>query len=374
MTLKVSNHTFVCEGKNMQRFLWVLLLMTSTCYAEVNQTGPYIVKSLQKQVENLTAENQQLKQQLADKDKEIERLKSLCRKNNINIPISPAFTDSPKQAITKDLNSQPTEPIIYRGQELTKEWFETMYEKFRDKFIYKDGKYINIGEILLGDSYEAKGGITVFKLGNSEIPEKSLAKITEVEVLSVLGNGEILTIEDGQVLHIHGLNISFVDGKRFSLREPVLLTGSYQYISAGGAARTVPSFLVCNYLSRADFKNLINSNIELIEYVKIGDGIPIQINPQTTQQIMEETLKDFDLKVRQSRSQQPASKFPEILRGAKADAEILRNLAQEYPDLHIDTESIGKKLNSINTAYEKALQTPQEKPQKPQIGTGGRFR
>jgi len=144
---RVSGDTFIGEGKIMKRYLWVFLFLASTCYAEVNQTGPYIVKSLQKQIENLTAENQQLKQQLANKDKEIEQLKSLCLKNNINVPISPAFTDSPKQVNTKDLNSQPTEPIIYRGQTRTKEWFEKMYQIYKDEIVYIDGKYQHKGDM-----------------------------------------------------------------------------------------------------------------------------------------------------------------------------------------------------------------------------------
>ena len=40
---------------------------------------------------------------------------------------------------------------------------------------------------------------------------------------------------------------------------------------------------------------------------------------------------------------------------AKVDVEILKALAKKYPDLHLDTESIEKELNSINAAYENAL-------------------
>ena len=87
MPNKLRGAIFGGEEKITKRYLLIFLFLASTCYADVNQTGPYIVKSLQKQIENLTAENQQLNQQFANKDKEIEQLKSLCRKNDINVPM-----------------------------------------------------------------------------------------------------------------------------------------------------------------------------------------------------------------------------------------------------------------------------------------------
>ncbi len=77
----------------------------------------------------------------------VNTLKSLCRKNDINVPIGPAFTDSPKQVNTKDLNPQSTGPIIYRGQERTKEWFEKMYNVYKDEIVYIDGKYQHKGDM-----------------------------------------------------------------------------------------------------------------------------------------------------------------------------------------------------------------------------------
>lgn len=100
--IKINSYDFVGERNIMKKYIWAFLFLASTCYADVNQTGPYLVKSLQNQVSSLTNENnklqqineqlkkqladknEQFKRQLADKDREIERLKHLCIKNNID--------------------------------------------------------------------------------------------------------------------------------------------------------------------------------------------------------------------------------------------------------------------------------------------------
>jgi len=125
---RVSGDTFVGEGKIMKRYLWVFLFLTSTSYAEVNQTGPYIVGTLKKQVTSLTNENSQikrenetLKRQLADKDREIEWLKHLCRKNNIDPNEQSSFRGAdigdPKNemASTRYTEVNQTGPYIVRS-------------------------------------------------------------------------------------------------------------------------------------------------------------------------------------------------------------------------------------------------------------------
>jgi cell division protein FtsB len=137
---KVSSSTFVGEGKFMKRYLLIFLFLTSICYAETNQRRP-TYQSLQIQVENLTKENQRLKQQmggfdwlvakgaletlkeqvealraenqqlkhqmawLTDKEKEIERLKTLCRKNGID-------PEEKADSRVKDVNSS----VVRRSQ------------------------------------------------------------------------------------------------------------------------------------------------------------------------------------------------------------------------------------------------------------------
>ncbi|MGD0573087.1 MAG: hypothetical protein ABSB11_08720 [Sedimentisphaerales bacterium] len=108
---------------------------------------------------------------------------------------------------------------------------------------------------------------------------------------------------------------------------------------------------------------LVGSREQLLQQLNAGDANVVTDKKVANarkdllmaQRKMDETLKDFDLKVEQSKYQQPAPKFMGMLRGAKSDVEILKALAQKYPDLHLDTESIEKELNSINAAYENAL-------------------
>jgi len=113
----------------MKRYLLIFLFLISVCYADVNQTGPYIVKTLQNQVLSLTNENSQIKQaneqlrqqladkneqfkrQLADKDREIEWLKRLCLKNNIDpntqFSFRGAHIGDPKSKMKNQIAARP---------------------------------------------------------------------------------------------------------------------------------------------------------------------------------------------------------------------------------------------------------------------------
>ena len=128
----------------MKRYLWVFLFLASTCYAEVNQTGPRILRSLQKQIETLTQENQQikqaneqLKQQLVDKDREVERLEALCRKNNIDpnvvrFSFRGAYIGDPKSKMENQFRGRPelgVVPMMSKGR--------NGLESFRDTSIVK---------------------------------------------------------------------------------------------------------------------------------------------------------------------------------------------------------------------------------------------
>jgi len=256
---RISGNTFIGEEKIMKRYLLIFLFLASTCYADVNQTGPYIVRSLQKQIENLTAENQQLKQQLADKDKEIEQLKSLCRKNDINVPISPAFTDSPKQVNTKDLNPQPTEPIIYRGQEQTKEWFEKMYKVYKDEIVYIDGKYQHKGEMKFNPILS----------GPAEV--NSIIGYFDYTVIQVLGPGEALMRSDyfhygpPAIFHLSGYKGPLVDGQALVSVKYLICDGIYEYTTTDGARATVQSFKVWQPepITREKFAEALKQGIEV---------------------------------------------------------------------------------------------------------------
>jgi ClpP class serine protease len=108
---------------------------------------------------------------------------------------------------------------------------------------------------------------------------------------------------------------------------------------------------------------LVGSREQLLQQLQAGDTNVVTDKKVANarkdlliaQRKMNETLKDFDLKVEQSKYPQPVPKFMSMLREARTDVEILKTLAKKYPDLHLDTESIEKELTSINAAYESAL-------------------
>ena len=108
---------------------------------------------------------------------------------------------------------------------------------------------------------------------------------------------------------------------------------------------------------------LVGSREQLLQQLQAGDANVVtdrkianaRKDLQIAQRKMDDALKSFDMKVQQSKYPQPAPKFLGILRGARTDVENLKTLAQKYPDLHLDTDSIDKELNLINAAYENAL-------------------
>jgi hypothetical protein len=108
---------------------------------------------------------------------------------------------------------------------------------------------------------------------------------------------------------------------------------------------------------------LVGSREQLLQQLQAGDANVVtdkkvafaRKDLQIAQRKMEAAIKDFDLKVEQSKYQQPVPKFMTMLREARTDVETIKNLAKRYPDLHIDTESAEKELNSLNAAYENAL-------------------
>lgn len=62
--------------------------------------------------------------------------------------------------------------------------------------------------------------------------------------------------------------------------------------------------------------------------------------------------KSIDLKIEQSKYQQPKPKVLEILRSAKSEFQTLIKLAKKYPDLELDVQSLEKELNFVEAAYQ----------------------
>ena len=108
---------------------------------------------------------------------------------------------------------------------------------------------------------------------------------------------------------------------------------------------------------------LVGSREQLLRQLQAGDANVVtdkkvanaRKDLQIAQRKMDEALKDFGLKVEQSKYSQPVPKFMGMLREARTDVEILKTLGKKYPDLHLDTESVEKELTSINAAYENAV-------------------
>jgi membrane-bound ClpP family serine protease len=114
---------------------------------------------------------------------------------------------------------------------------------------------------------------------------------------------------------------------------------------------------------------LVSSREELLQKLQAGDANIVidkrianaRKEIQFALRKRDELLKDFDLKVKQTNYPQTAQKFLGILRGAKEDFETLKTMAQKYPDLHMDIQSIESELNTINATYENVLRESRSK-------------
>jgi membrane-bound ClpP family serine protease len=108
---------------------------------------------------------------------------------------------------------------------------------------------------------------------------------------------------------------------------------------------------------------LVQSRDELLKQLHLNDANVIVENKmanarkelQIVQRRVDEIRKSLDLKAKQAKYQQPAPKALSILRGAKADFENLKTLAQKYPDLHYDVREIEEVINTISADYENAV-------------------
>ena len=107
---------------------------------------------------------------------------------------------------------------------------------------------------------------------------------------------------------------------------------------------------------------LADTQQELLQKLQAGDANVVvdkktanaRKELQLAQRKVDEILKSFDLKLKQTQYSQPTPKFLSILRGARSDFETLKDLAKKYPDLNLNIASIEAELNSINAAYENA--------------------
>jgi regulator of replication initiation timing len=220
-------------------------------------------KTIRTQQEHITSTEKALsdvKKQLDEQIKENKKLRLLCEKAGIDTAGKAPESFSPDR------------PIVYRGQERTKEWLEKMYKMFHDKIACVDSNYIDIGEGIL-DSHDLQG-IWVTD-PRSEKRRMGVAPYGST-ILSVLGNGEVFINHKEwyeNILHIRGVEHNFVDGEPWPNGTPLIRNGTFNYIAANGQHRTVWSFVVYKPLTREQFAEAISGGFELVNYVKQGEKI-----------------------------------------------------------------------------------------------------
>lgn len=188
-----------------------------------------------------------------------------------------SFAETESQYYGRE-NADPNSYIVYRGKTRTKKWFDKMYEKFRDKYVYIDGKYVHKTSLIMGDMDSNK----IWSIGSVvHFPYRS-------HVEEVLKKGEvIISNDDGygvkKVLHVHGLEDNFVVAQHFWTQGVLFkCTGAfpYRYTTPGWEpghheyVGNLAAYSVVVYkpepLTKEQFTDAINSGLELIEYGEIN--------------------------------------------------------------------------------------------------------
>lgn len=143
---------------------------------------------------------------------------------------------------------------------------ESLYPKYKNKYSLLNGRYHDISE-----------GLSNLWLLASDEPEREAWSIGDVvkmwdpyEVLSVIGKGEYLLINaapfaGGSVIHVHGIERSFVDGERFPSRM-LIYTGTYRYVTITGGRATVRSFTPCKPLTKDQFADAVSKGFVPTEH------------------------------------------------------------------------------------------------------------
>lgn len=159
--------------------------------------------------------------------------------------------------------------IVYLGKNRSKKWFEGMYEKFCDKIIYWQGKYIDVGR-QLADYHNIDSGHMVWPIGSPVcFPYQS-------KVTSVLQNGAVLISNgweygDTIIIHVYGLKGTFVSGQIFpaDLIKRLIYAGTFEYTASSGGEMTVPSLTPYELLTKEQFIDAFDSGIKLVEYENV---------------------------------------------------------------------------------------------------------
>ena len=248
-------------------------------------------KTIRTQQEHITSTEKALsdvKKQLDEQIKENKRLRLLYEKAGVNTKGKAPESIGPNQP-----SISPDRPIVYRGHERTKEWFNRMYERFSDKIALAGDKFVVLGiykpKEISGDFVEIG---TIVKL-----PELDCTQ----EVISVIGGGEAVVhcrfyqvIQHGNtptgevydtgpgfIYHLCKYDRPLIDGQSLDMIKNLICVGTYKYTTALGGQKTVQSFKECKPepLTREQFAEAISSGVELVNYVERGGktiGIPIR--------------------------------------------------------------------------------------------------
>jgi len=235
-------------------------------------------ESVAEKTDFLNAEIKKLEETIEYQQSIIVRLnKALQEQIETNKRLQALCIEAGLQYNSSKDDADPNRYIVYRGKTRTKKWFEKMYEKCSDKYVFIDGQYINKTSLVKGEietnKFWAIGSVVGF-------PYQS-------HVEKVLENGEvIISNDDGygekKVFHVHGLEHSYVVGERFPTdgtlfkcigvfpyryTTPRWTPGHHEYVENLYAISVI--VYKPKPLTKTQFADAIESGLELIEYTEL---------------------------------------------------------------------------------------------------------
>lgn len=197
------------------------------------------------------------------------------------LPKASVGTSQPGQKAPRAEKGSPTgtpalrQTCTYLGRRRTHQWFGKMHGYFADKIILLDGKYKDIGKHLVDGWPDLTPGCRIGTCGYSR----------ECQVLQVVDDDELLVHRYGRaasrdrftvipavsrlLFHVKRVKTQgLVEGAAFE--ERLVCVGTYRYTAPGGAARTVPSYVVHAPLTKEQFADALAGGFKLVAHRRIA--------------------------------------------------------------------------------------------------------
>ena len=228
------------------------------------------IRRLKADVKLLRASLKRQRGKVAELEKEVRRLKALCRERGID-PTAKPKQEKPKRP-KKDAKAQDRAKIP----------FDELFKEFHDKIALVDGEYYDIGWQKLRLETLNAPGRNAFRRGppepwGSQSPPREVGRyrcmggyvypFATIKVQQIIGPKELLALPpDDMVIHLKGMSTKGMVTGDYLLQHWVVYIGPYQYRTTQGGTHTVRSYELYRPLTKEQFADALAKGFKLHRY------------------------------------------------------------------------------------------------------------